>query len=178
MRHNIELSYENIKLTSIRLEDIDKLRSWRNNAELTPYLSKIDYITKDMQLAWYNKDLENQDCYSFAIYETQELQSVIGSVALYNFNGNTAEFGRLLIGDIKARGKGYGYLATILCLQIGFNQFNLDEIIAYVFEENIAAVKAYKKAGFKILGKDDKDELKISITKEDFIKYGGELCLQ
>jgi len=136
MKHGIELSYRNIKLAPIELEDIECLRNWRNNADLTPYLSKISHITSDMQLVWYNKDLEDKNCYSFAIYETQELQSLIGSVALYNFNGNTAEFGRLFIGDTNARGKGYGYLTTILCLQIGFTKFKLDDITAYVFEEN------------------------------------------
>jgi len=42
-----------------------------------------------------------------------------------------------------------------------------------MYLKKIAAVKAYKKAGFKITGKDDKNELKINITKDAFLKHGG-----
>lgn len=170
MKHKIEYAHKNIKLAPILPNDIEQLRHWRNDESLTTHLSKINYITKERQHVWYQKDLENKDCYSFAIYETKELNAIIGSVALYHFNNKCAEFGRLFIGNIHARGNGYGYLVTDLCLQIAFNEFDLDEIIAYVYEENIAALSAYKKAGFKVIEKDDKNELKIKITKEGFLR--------
>jgi len=168
MKHNIEYTHKNIKLAPISPNDIEQLRHWRNEA-VTKFLSKIDYITKEKQATWYQKDLENEDCYSFAIHETEELKDIIGSVALYHFNGKCAELGRIFIGNVHAGGKGYGYIAIALSLKIAFNEFDLDEVIAYVHEENIAALTNNKKAGFRVIGRDEKNELKIRITKEEYL---------
>ena len=168
MKHNIEYTHKNIKLGPITPNDIEQLRLWRNDNSLTKYLSQIDYIAKEKQEDWYRKDLENSDCYSFAISETKELNTIIGSVALYNFNKNSAEFGRLFIGDVKARGMGYGYIVTSLCIQIAFNEFNLDEVFAYVHKQNSRALSAYKKVGFETIENHSESELKIAINKSDF----------
>ena len=168
MKHNIEYTHKNIKLAPIQLNDIEQLRHWRNDKSLTKGLAEIDYITKEKQEAWYQKDLEDKDCYSFGIYETEELNEIIGSVALYNFDEKCAECGRLFLGNINVRGKGYGHLATVLCVQIAFDELDLDEVIAYVFEDNIAALTSNKKLGFKVIEKDDKNEFKIKVTKEEF----------
>jgi len=169
MKHNIEYTHKNIKLLPISQKDIEQLRHWRNDGNLTKYLSKIDYITKEKQSIWYQKDLENKDCYSFAIHETNELNGIIGSVALYHFDKKCVEFGRLIIGNTHARRRGYGYLATALCLQVAFEEFNVDEVVAYVYEENISALSSYKKAGFRVLKKDERNELEIKITKKEFL---------
>ena len=170
MKHDICKTYKNIKLRAIETKDLENLRVWRNDGTTTlKYLSKIDYITPEAQLGWYNRDLENQNSYTFAIEETEELKRLIGSTALYNFNNDTAEFGRILIGDDAARGRGWGVLATSVCLHIGFSVFDLTGIVAYVHEDNLAAWKAYEKCGFEVTGKRD-DELEIFIAKEMFYK--------
>jgi len=174
MNHSIDYSHKNIKLAPISPDDIEQLRHWRNET-VTKFLSKIDYITKEKQEAWYQKDLENEDCYSFAIHEIEELNDLIGSVALYHFNGKSAELGRIFIGNVLAGGKGYGYIAIALSLKIAFTEFDLEEVIAYVHEENIAALTNNKKAGFRVIGKDDKNELKIRITKEEFLALGDKI---
>ena len=174
MKHSFSAKYKNILLRPIYENDLESLRIWRNDSNLSEYLTKLDYITPEMQKAWYKRDNEDKNTYTFAIAETHTIGRVIGSVALYNFYDTTAEFGRAMIGEPLARGKGYGFLATVLALQLGFECFNLQTITASVHEDNIAAIKAYEKSGFKICGKHqykhDGYELEIIADKNLFVK--------
>lgn len=167
MQHNITTRCNNVGLRPVGENDLEFLRNSRNNAELTKYLRKIPHITTEMQKRWFAENQADSDCYMFAIEELVEFKTIIGSVALYNFNGKTAEFGRIVIGNDYARGKGLGFLATVLTLNLGFSHFGLSNIVASVHEENIYAIKAYEKAGFTMYGEQN-NELKISITKENF----------
>ena len=174
MKHNLTAKYKHVLLRPVQKDDLESLRIWRNDKERTPYLSKIDYITSEMQLAWYERDLTDTNCYTLAIEECEKLNSIIGSVALYNFKESRVEFGRALIGHTEARGKGMGFLATVLCLYIGFTAFDVDRIVASVHEDNLAAIKAYEKSGFVVVGKHLYEhggfELEIVAPKTDFFK--------
>ena len=50
----------------------------------------------------------------FVIEETETLKRPVGQVALYNIDwaAGTGEFGRLMIGDADAQGRGLARLAT------------------------------------------------------------------
>lgn len=153
MKHTLSASYSNVMLRPVCKSDLESLRLWRNDVENCEFLSKIVCITPEKQQEWYESDNANQYCYTFAVDETQVLKKLVGSVALYNLSETSAEFGRFLIGDMEARGKGIGYLGSLLCLYLGFATMGLETINAKVHEDNIAAVKAYLKAGFAISGK-------------------------
>lgn len=174
MKHTLSASYGNVALRPINESDLESLRSWRNDAQLTKFMSTIDYITPDKQREWYESDNTNQDCYTFAIDETQSLKRLVGSVALYNLSDTSAEFGRFLIGDNDARGKGIGYLGTVLCLYLGYVTMGFQTINANVHEDNVAAVKAYLKSGFVISNKRPRTnvgyELEIVAEREQFFK--------
>ena len=173
MKHFLSAQYKQLLMRPVRETDLEYLRVWRNDKENTPYLKKLDYITPDMQAAWYKRDLTDEDCYTFAIEETSILNRLVGSMSLYNFKSTTAEFGRALI-DPEARGKGLGFLATVMCLQIGFCKLNLDKIVAKVHEDNTFAIKAYEKSGFLVIGKhisqQGQFEIDIAVSKERFLK--------
>lgn len=172
MQHNYAISYKNICLRPLREEDIEYLRMWRNNPENTRYLRTIPYITPQMQQAWYDGYLRNEDEMTFGIVETESLQRLIGSLSLYHFQRNQAEFGKILIGDPGAHGKKAGLHATIAALKIGVEVLGLKKIVLDVYEENGAAVHIYKKAGFQIVdsrrAEDGRQELIMEVTQELF----------
>jgi len=172
MKHSFSAKYKNVLLRDVQKTDLEILRTYRNDRDSTKFLSKLPHITMEMQLAWYNKDLSDITCCTFAIEETDRLNKIIGSLALYNISDNTAEFGRALIGDADARGKGMGFLATTLCLYLGFTKLGLETITANVHEENMPAIHAYEKSGFIIIGKQlyehGGNEYKIVVKKVDF----------
>jgi len=153
MEHSISAKYKNVLLRPIVENDLELLRHWRNDESNTTYLTKLDYITQKQQQDWYKRELSNKDSYIFAIEETELLNMLVGSISLYNFNGQTAEYGSIMIGEPMAHGKGIGFLALTLCIFIGFNKFNLETIVASVHEDNTAAVKTNDKVGFSICGR-------------------------
>ena len=165
------VKYENTLLRPIEEKDLELLRTWRNKTK-THFLRQMDYITPEMQRAWFEKNNKDESCHMYAIEEIRDLNRLVGSVALYNIQGDICEFGRILIGDNEAHGRGIGYLATTLILYLGFEKLGLNKITADVHADNIAARKCYTKAGFETVGRriDEKGHeiLDIAVTKNDF----------
>ncbi|MCL2839402.1 MAG: GNAT family N-acetyltransferase [Defluviitaleaceae bacterium] len=171
MKHKIKASYKNVLLRALTVEDLELMRIWRNETQVD-FLRKIDTITPEMQQEWFKRDNENIECCTFGIEEVDELNRLVGSVALYNFKDKTAECGRILIGDTAAHGRGIGYLAILLSLYIAFENLGFERVIADVHEENYAAVKNNMKAGFVVCGNHmDENGLKvleIAVERADF----------
>lgn len=170
MQHNHAISYKNICLRPLHEGDIEHLRRWRNDPENTRYLRAISHITTQMQQMWYDDYLQNEDEMTFGIVETETLKRLIGSLSLYQFRDDQAEFGKILIGDPEAHGKKAGLNATIAALKIGFEALGLKKIVLDVYEENGAAVYIYQKAGFHIVDShrmpDGRQELVMEATRE------------
>lgn len=149
MTHSYTRRWNNVTLKPLAQHEIELLRNWRNDSTENLYITRMPFITKEMQSQWFSRYLEDNNCVMMAAYHGQDL---VGSVSLYDFNGNTAEFGKLMIGNLY-RGKGFGHDITKACLDIGFEDMGLTNIIASVHTENLPALKIYVKIGFVITGR-------------------------
>lgn len=90
---------------------------------------------------------------TFAIYEQASLQ-VIGWAGLMKVDRwqRTAEYG-ITIGDKSYWGKGYGTEATIVLLDYAFTVLGLHNVILRVVSYNERAIRAYTRAGFRVIGR-------------------------
>lgn len=170
MQHCIEMQIENVIIRPLFLEEIESLRVWRNNPENTKYLKQIPYITPEMQQNWYENDLLDQDCMTFAIVETSKLNRIVGSLAIYDFKQDQAEVGKILVGDPEAHGISVGTNAFKAAVKVAFDVLEKEKVVLHVFSDNIPAVKSYKKAGFVIEDEhvtDGKNEYLMSINKSE-----------
>lgn len=152
MEHHYGALYKNVRLRPLEKRDIEKLRIWRNDAAKTRFLRRIGEITPQMQEQWYADYLSNKDELTFAVEETETLHRMVGSVALYHFRGETAEVGRIQIGDDDASGHGIGRISMMMALWIGFRELGLKKVTASVHRENKAAHISYMRLGFRITG--------------------------
>lgn len=171
MIHNYTYRYNNIILKALSQSEIENLRIWRNEKKNCRYLSAIPYISKEMQQKWFEKYKSNNDEMCFSIYETVELNRMVGSLSLYNFHDDQAEFGKILIGDNAAHGKGVGYSALNAALKIAFDDLNLSNVILHVYSENKPALYIYQKAGFNIIDSHENngmDEYTMMLSKSEF----------
>lgn len=171
MNHDITVTEKNVRLRPLAQNDIELLRVWRNDKDNSHFLKPIPYITTEMQQAWFKEYLTDIGTYTWAIDEIIELDRCVGSVSLYSFHkdfsklsdneydlsimneraktkNSACEFGRLMIGDPEARGRGIGLLATRLCIDIAFNMLDVETVYLSVDRENIPAYKIYSEAGF------------------------------
>lgn len=96
---------------------------------------------------------EGSGLVEFAVYEQASWQC-IGSAQLKNIDKTqrTAEY-EIVLGDKSCWGKGYGTETTILMLDYAFTVLGLHNILLRVFGYNERAVRAYTRAGFRVVGR-------------------------
>ena len=102
----------------------------------------------------------------------------LGYAGLYDIHptARKAEF-RSLVGAKEFWNKGYGTEVTELLTFYGFDRLNLNKVWLGVIEENVGAVRAYRKAGFRDEGRLRQelyrnsryyDALRMSILREEY----------
>jgi RimJ/RimL family protein N-acetyltransferase len=96
---------------------------------------------------------EREDWIGFAIYALPELRP-IGMMNIRDFTNphGTAEFG-ITIGNPGERGQGYGTEATRLLLDYAFTVLGVHNVWLDTPAYNVAAIRAYEKAGFREIGR-------------------------
>jgi RimJ/RimL family protein N-acetyltransferase len=109
-------------------------------------------LTIEAMAAAYDAALDADDCVDFTIYERATARP-IGSAYLHDIDrrNRTAEFG-IVIGEAVARGKGYGTETARLILGYAFTDLGLHTVMLRVYSFNHAGLRAYEKAGFRIVG--------------------------
>lgn len=96
---------------------------------------------------------ERADWLGFAIYALPELRP-IGHANIRDFSNShgTAEIG-ITLGDRSERGKGYGTEVVRLLLAYAFKHLNVWNVWLDTAAYNVAAIRAYEKAGFREIGR-------------------------
>ncbi|WP_052947397.1 GNAT family N-acetyltransferase [Aneurinibacillus tyrosinisolvens] len=150
MKHNYYVQGEDLNLRPVEENDLERIRAWRNKESIRTFFVYQQLIKPNQQTVWYADYLEKNNDIMFIIEEKKSLQRPIGAVALYNIDLKRlrAEFGRLMIGDSEANGKGLGLQATSLVCEFGFSVLGLKEIYLEVFAENQRAKRIYQSCGF------------------------------
>lgn len=154
MNHGYSIKYDNLLLRPIEKNDLSDLRKWRNDKTNSRFLRKIDYITEFSQKRWFCEYLEDNTSIGFSIVENHDLNRMVGSVFLYNldFEKNECEFGKILIGDKEAHGRGIGRKATVMILEFGFKVLKVNRIYANINQKNVVANNIYIGIGFQKIG--------------------------
>ena len=128
---------------------------WINDLEVTHTLGvfALSVMTREDEEGWYQSTIGRKDVAAFAIYELATMRP-IGTTDLraINHQHGTALYG-ILIGEKDCWGKGYGTEATRLTLDYGFNVLGLHNILLNVYAYNRRGVRAYEKAGFRLIGR-------------------------
>ncbi len=129
MNHNYSFIYKNVRISPLEKSNIESIRNWRNNPKNCAFLTKLPFITNEMQEKWFENYLINNDEMIFSIYENKDLNRLVGSLALYNFIDDTCEFGKILIGDDAAYGRKIGYNSIYTVLNI----VNINTVYLHVY---------------------------------------------
>lgn len=136
------LSYNDVILNQIRLEDIELLRNWRNDPKITERMFFRDFITEEMQLNWF-LGLKATDFHFIIKYKNEP----IGLISLNNELDGTAQVG-LFIHNDTFWGGPIPIFASLALLKFAFEKRKLQKVYAKVLDENIIAQKYNKNLGF------------------------------
>lgn len=143
------ISGNKIYLTAVSKNSIQQLMNWRNSPELKKYFREYREISDEMQEAWFqNRVMNNDKQIDFEIHDIVS-RRLIGHCGLYYINwvNRTAELS-IYIGDVNFRGGGYGKDALHILMNYAFKTINMNRVWCEVFSNN-EAVHVYRKIGFK-----------------------------
>ncbi len=180
-KNEINIEGKNIFLKKMRVADVtDDYCKWMNDPKIMKYLeSRFTHHTIE-SLKKYVQDKEKKgDEIIFAIISKRENKH-IGNIKIGPINKihKFADIG-LLIGNKSFWGRGIATEAIGLIVDYAFNKLNIHKLMAGVYSENIASIKAFKKNGFKEEGISRKqylcngkyvDRINLGILKNDFEK--------
>jgi diamine N-acetyltransferase len=145
---------EKVALGPHRRDLLPLYLKWINDFEVTRTLAVgMRPMTWEAEEEWYERIGKSERDVSFTIYELATLRP-IGTTGLHaiDHRHRTAEFG-IMIGEKDCWGKGYGSEATALMLDYGFHALGLHNIMLRVYSFNERAVRAYTRAGFRVMGR-------------------------
>ncbi len=140
------------KRTRLRLlspEDLPLTLAWRNRDDVRRWFIHSEAVTPEQHFAWWQEYQKRNNDFVFII-EDKQTDKPVGQVSLYNIDleKGEAEYGRLMIGEKEAQGKGLAKEATRLLLDWAFNALQLKRVYLQVFKDNEVAINIYLGCGF------------------------------
>lgn len=166
----------------LRLEPLDQKHvsteyvGWLNDKIVNEYLETRGGQTNESVLTYIN-ELKSQNAYSWAIIFKKDNKH-IGNIKIHpiNYKHSHGEYG-ILIGDKNYWGLGIAKEASLEVIRFIFSNDIIHRITLGVLQNNIRAVKLYKRIGFKPEGVlidhlryDDQfyNVIRMAILKRDF----------
>lgn len=149
-REIIPFESNRVILRLLEKADLPLTLSWRNQDQIRKWFLNTAIIMEEQHLTWFEKYKELDNDFIFVILAKDLSNRAIGQISLYNIDWDTqtAEFGRLLIGETATKGKGFATDATRLLLKHGLGNMGLKKITLEVKDDNEIAIAIYRAVGF------------------------------
>ena len=144
-----------VDLKSCTEEDAEFTLAIRQDPKFIKYLPKINN-TVEQQKAWISYQRKKEGDYFFVVWD--KLGNRIGTIGVYDINGEQAEAGRnIILGD-----SFQAIEASLLLSQFEFYVLKLKCVKAFIFAENKRAIRFNKLFGGIIsnIHVDDKQQIK------------------
>jgi diamine N-acetyltransferase len=147
---------ERVALGPLRRDLAETYARWMNSLDVRGGLSNLGILDRGSEEAWLEETMkanaeQEPDRANFTIYDRRDHEAV-GTSVLFDLNHHhaRARFG-IMLGA--RRGDGLGTEATRLTLDWAFHVLSLRNVLLEVLPWNAGAMRAYEKAGFKVIGR-------------------------
>lgn len=150
----ISIVGERVALGPLRRDLVPLYERWVNDFEVTRSTDMgMRPRVREFEEQFYDRMATSERDVVFTIYERPGL-GAIGVTGLHNVDhaNRRADFG-IMIGEKAAWGKGYGTEATRLALEYAFVALGLHNVLLRVYAFNERAIRAYERAGFRMIGR-------------------------
>lgn len=135
-----------IRLRLLEEKDLPMTLAWRNKERCRKAFRTTDVIAPEHHRAWYDNHYREKENDFIFVIETPARP--VGQIALYGTTSRDGELGRLMIGEDDALRKGYA-LEAVECVRDRVTKdLGLTEIYLQVRDDNKAAIRLYRRAGF------------------------------
>ena len=179
----MDLTGKTIRLRAITSDDLDSIKEWINDSEVTRGLLVGRYpMTEETERQWIEDKMKATSSETLFTIETLS-GDYVGGISLFKIHPveHHAELG-IVIGDKSKWSKGYATEAMELIIEYGFNQLNLNMIYLAVVVFNKRAAALYTRVGFVEEGRlrqrvyrdgSYHDELSMSMLKTEWMARQG-----
>lgn len=146
-----------VRLRLLEEADLAMTLAWRNQDHIRTWFLHSEVISPEQHAAWFHAYRDRDDDFVFVIEEAASLHRPVGQVSLYHLDDGAgrAEFGRLMIGDAAAAGRGLAREATDCVVAAALGSWGLREIYLDVKVDNAPAIAIYKRCGFSTVASAD-----------------------
>jgi diamine N-acetyltransferase len=147
---------ERAALGPMRRDLAETYATWVNRVEVRSGLSNLGIYERQSEEAFLDELARENGkpeptAANFTIYDRRDGEPV-GTCALMNIDYRHARSGfGIMLGE--RRGEGIGTEATRLTLDWAFNVLSLSNVRLEVIPWNAGAIRAYEKAGFRLIGR-------------------------
>jgi len=161
------LSGYQVVMRPIEQSDLELLRNWRNDHDVSQFMVSQSHITREQQQAWFNKILRDTSQMHFVI---SYKDSVIGSANLKSKSSRDdvtesaiVEPG-LYIGEERYRNNIVAFSPTLLLNDYCFDVLKCTKLVAIVKANNTAALNYNAKLGYSVVKQDELVEIELEKT--------------
>jgi UDP-4-amino-4,6-dideoxy-N-acetyl-beta-L-altrosamine N-acetyltransferase len=135
-----------VTLNRLTEDKIEQVRLWRNDPKISQYMEFQDYITPEMQKAWFKK-IDNKNNYYFIIeFDRKEIGLI--NIRDIDYEKREGEGGIFIYDDFYLNSDVS--FRSVLCLfDFSFKTLELNQIIAHILVNNKRAIQYNKLIGFK-----------------------------
>ncbi|XP_046993284.1 N-acetyltransferase 9 isoform X2 [Schistocerca americana] len=153
---NTKIIGKNVILVPYRAEHVPKYHEWMQSEELQ-HLTASEPLTLEEEYSMQQSWLHDANKCTFIIIEKQEFKrsgneigSMVGDTNLFlqePEDSQSAEI-EIMIAEEKARGKKYGWEATLLMLCYGCEVLGIKKFQAKIGLDNVKSISMFSKMGF------------------------------
>ncbi|HWQ21756.1 MAG TPA: GNAT family protein [Clostridia bacterium] len=145
-----------VVLTPQRRENVPTYWKWICDPEVNAGLTDAGAcVSVENEYEWYDNNVAKatESSVNFDIHEVDGMR-LVGDCALFDIDhaAGTAEVG-LIIGEKDCWNHGYAAEAASLLARYAFDVRGLISVILHVYDFNERAIAAYRKAGFREIGR-------------------------
>lgn len=144
----ITIEQYGVKLSRLQLKDIELVRYWRNQYDISSYMEYRKYIKPSEQLNWFYS-VNNKHNYYFIIeYENKK----VGMINSKNYNPNLGfSEGGIFIWDKKHLDSFVAIFSTLCFLNFIFYHLKIStKSTARILKNNLRAIHYNKQIGYKL----------------------------
>jgi RimJ/RimL family protein N-acetyltransferase len=176
----MELSGYQVVLSEVTEGDIEMIRQWRNDPNVSQYMLSQNIISREQQQAWFKKIQRDIGQQHFVIHYKNMPIGVANIRACYQGESlraaNAIEPG-LYIANDKYRNNILAFSPTLVLNDYCFNQLGCQTLKAIVKADNKAALNYNAKLGYRFekASENQSDLVAITLNKDDYQQHTMQL---
>ncbi|MBN9295278.1 MAG: hypothetical protein J0G96_14970 [Flavobacteriia bacterium] len=159
-----------VKLKRLEIGDIEIVRKWRNHTEIKRTMNFQKYITRQMQLDWFNSINNKYNYYFLIIYDQIPIGMINAKdISLNEFTGE----GGIFIGEKKKEYELISVYASLSLLNVVFKVLNyFEKSVIQVRKDNPKAISYNSLLGYNINKEKSTDEIYFfELTREGYFSH-------